>query len=167
MTPDLAPLGELEKPLTDPADRGLVEQPEETNAHVHDILTTAEGLTRLGVFVDFMRAAGLSRLLLEKGPFTVFAPTDRAFTKMSLRERDKLLADTRRLREVMRGHVVAGRVPPPSSARPTCVVTVDGKTLVLTSSNGAFHVANIRLVQTSIPASNGIIHAIDSVLIPT
>ena len=166
MTPDLAPLAELEK-APDAADRAVLEQQEETSAHVHDILTTAEGSNRLGVFVDFMRAAGLSRLLLEKGPFTVFAPTDRAFTKMSLRERDKLLADTRRLREVMRGHVVVGRVPPPTGARPTCVVTVDGKTLVLTSSNGAYHVANIRLVQTSIPASNGIIHAIDSVLIPT
>jgi len=167
MTPDLAPLAELEKALTDPADHAALEPQDQATAHLHDILTTAEGSNRLGVFVDFMRAAGLSRLLLEKGPFTVFAPTDRAFAKMSMRERDALLADTRRLREVMRGHVVAGRVSPPTAARPLCAVTVDGKTLVLTSSNGAYHVANIRLVQTSIPASNGIIHAIDSVLIPT
>ena len=166
MTPDLAPLAELEK-APDAADRAVVEQAEQTGVHLHDILTTAEGSNRLGVFVDYMRAAGLSRLLLEKGPFTVFAPTDRAFAKMSLRERDKLLADMGRLREVMRGHVVAGRVSPPTAATPMCVVTIDGKTLVLTSSNGAYQVANIRLVQTSIPASNGIIHAIDSVLIPT
>ena len=134
-------------------------------AHDHDILTTAEGSSRLGVFVDFMRAAGLSELLLGPGPFTVFAPTDRAFAKMSLRARDALLADYRRLGEVMRGHVVAGRVTPPTANTPTEASTVDGKTLVLTAHDGAYHVGDARLVQTSIPASNGTIHAIDSVLL--
>ena len=168
MTPDISPLAESQNALVAAhAANRVAGAPEDSRAHLHDILTTAEGSNRLGVFVDFMRAAGLSRLMLENGPFTVFAPTDRAFAKMSLRERDALLADSRRLRDVMRGHVIAGQALPPTSAKPMCVVTIDGKTLVLTSSNGEYRVANIRLVQTSIPASNGIIHAIDSVLIPT
>jgi uncharacterized surface protein with fasciclin (FAS1) repeats len=135
-----------------------------TSAHDHDILTTAEGSNRLGVFVDFMRAAGLSGLLLGEGPFTVFAPSDRAFQKLSLRERDALLADRRRLGEVMRGHVVAGRMTPPTISMPTPATTVDGRTLVLSTSGGDLHVGKARLVQTSIPASNGTIHVIDSIL---
>jgi uncharacterized surface protein with fasciclin (FAS1) repeats len=138
-----------------------------TSAHDHDILTTAEGSNRLGVFVDFMRAADLSGLLLGAGPFTVFAPTDRAFSKWSVRERDALLADRRRLGQVMRGHVVAGYVPAPTSTVPSSITTIEGTTLLLTSTDGAFHVGIARLVQTSIPASNGIIHAIDTVLLPT
>ena len=170
MTPDTAPrtsnelLVELGNALTDLADRPVAEKPEQPAAHLHDILTTAEGSNRLGVFVDYMRAAGLSPLLMGDGPLTVFAPTDRAFAKMSLRERDALLADFVRLREVMRGHVVAALIAPPTTNTPTHALTVNGKTIVLTSSDGTYRVANIRLVQTSIPASNGIIHAIDSVL---
>ena len=150
-----------------PADEGiLVRQPPAT-AHDHDILTTAEGSNRLGVFVDYMRAAGLGTLLLGHGPFTVFAPTNRAFAKLSLRARDALLADFNRLADVMRGHVVAGQVTVPAANSPSDLTTIDGRTLVLTSRDGSYHVGSARLVQTSIPASNGTIHAIDSVLLPT
>lgn len=137
------------------------------SAHEHDILTTAEGSNRLGVFVDFMRAAALSGLLLGEGPFTVFAPTNRAFSKWSVRERDALLADRRRLGQVMRGHVVAGCIAAPTSTVPSSFTTIEGTTLLLTSTDGAFYVGSARLVQTGIPASNGIIHAIDTVLLPT
>ena len=141
--------------------------PSEKSAHEHDILTTAEGSNRLGIFVDFMRAADLSRVLLGEGPFTVFAPTDRAFSKMSLRERDALLADRDRLGRVMRGHVVAGAMAPPTTAVPSSATTLEGTTMSITWVDGAYHVGNARLVQTGIPASNGTIHAIDTVLLST
>lgn len=134
--------------------------------HSHDILTTAEGSNRLGVFVDFMRAAGLATLLLEEGPFTVFAPTDRAFEGIPLRGRDALLADGKRLREVMGGHVVAGRVTAPANGIPLELTTIDGRRLRLSLRDGTYYVGTARLVQTSIPASNGIIHAISALLIP-
>lgn len=134
-------------------------------AHTHDILTTAEGSGRLGTFVDYMRAAGLSNLLLGDGPFTVFAPTDKAFLKITLRGRDGLLANQRRLQAVMRGHIVAGRIPAPSAGTSSVVTTIEGNVLTVTAGNGSFHVGNARLVQTSIPATNGIIHAIDAVLL--
>ncbi len=143
----------------------LPEDVRQGTAHEHDILTTAEGSRRLGVFVDFMRAAGLAPFLLGEGPFTVFAPTERAFQKLSVRERDALLADPARLSRVMRGHVIAGRVLPPMSDAPSAITTIDGETLLLTSTDGTHRVGNTRIVQASIPASNGIIHAIDSILL--
>lgn len=150
-----------------PVDEGILVRQAPSTAHDHDILTTAEGSSRLGVFVDYMRAAGLVTLLLGPGPFTVFAPTNRAFAKLSVRARDALLSDFNRLSDVMRGHVVAGQVTVPASNSPSEITTIDGKTLVLISSEGSYHVGSARLVQTSIPASNGTIHAIDSVLLPT
>lgn len=135
------------------------------SAHEHDILTTAEASRRLGVFVDFMRAAGLAGLLLGDGPFTVFAPTERAFLKLSVRERDALLADRGRLSRVMRGHVVAGRVILPMTDALHPLTTIDGDEITLTSQDGTSRVGTVRIVQSNIPASNGIIHAIDSVLL--
>lgn len=132
--------------------------------HDHDILTTAEGSNRLGVFVDFMRAAGLAELLLQDGPFTVLAPTDRAFSKLSIRERDALLADNSRLKAAMRGHVLLGRVQALPGSEPVLARTLDGRDLTISFVNGSYRVANARLVQTNIPASNGTIHAIESVL---
>jgi uncharacterized surface protein with fasciclin (FAS1) repeats len=136
-----------------------------STAHEHDILTTAEGSNRLGTFVDFMRAAGLSSLLLGDGPYTVFAPTDRAFGKLTLGARDALLADRERLGRVMRGHIVPGRVGTPGGDAPAPVTTIDGATLFITFNAGSYHVSHARLVQTSIPASNGVLHAIDAVLL--
>ena len=137
-----------------------------SSAHDHDILTTAEGSPRLGVFVDFMRAAGLATLLLGDGPFTVFAPTERAFLKLSLRERDALLADPRRLSRVMRGHVIAGHVRLPRGGASHPVSTLDGDSRTLTShEDGTSEIGRVRIVQSNIPASNGTIHAIDSVLL--
>ena len=134
-------------------------------AHEHDIISTAEGTGRLGTFVDYMRAAGLSALLRGDGPFTVFAPTDKAFMKITLRGRDALLADPRRLRAVMRGHIVAGRIAAPSAGTSSIAITIEGTSLTVTSGDGTYLVGNARLVQTSIPASNGVIHAIDAVLL--
>ena len=135
-----------------------------SDAHAHDILTTAEGSPRLGVFVDFVRAAGLARLLLDEGPFTVFAPTDRAFMKLSLRERDALLADPHRLSRTMRGHVVAGKVLPPMQ-EPVRISTLDGDALAWSARGDTQYVGDVRVVQANIVAANGIIHAIDSVLL--
>jgi uncharacterized surface protein with fasciclin (FAS1) repeats len=135
------------------------------DAHHHDILTTAEASPRLGVFVDFMRAAALSRILLGPGPFTVFAPTERAFLKLSLRERDALLADPERLSRVMRGHVVEGTALGLGAGRAGEVMNLNGDTLTVTLADDTAHVEQARIVQMNIVASNGIIHAIDSMLL--
>jgi uncharacterized surface protein with fasciclin (FAS1) repeats len=160
----VAPLTRAEGP-NDAPPRNLahVRQPSPT-PHDHDILTTAEGSRRLGIFVDYVRAAGLAGLLLEQGPFTVFAPTERAFLKLAVRDRDALLADPRRLTRVMRGHVVPGLVPSMTDGQ-SPLTTLDGERLSITSYAGSIRVGNARIVQANIPASNGIIHAIDSLLL--
>ena len=135
-----------------------------STAHDHDIVTTAEGSHRLGTFVDFVRAAGLTGLLRTPGPFTVFAPTDRAFAKISQPRLDALLADRNRLVAFMRHHVVTGRVAAPKSDADSVATTIDGQSHRLTSRAGVYRVGEARLVQTSIPATNGVIHAIDAVL---
>ena len=160
----IAPLTSADGPnATAPRNPAHVRQPSPT-AHDHDILTTAEGSRRLGIFVDYMRAAGLAGLLLEQGPFTVFAPTERAFLKLSVRDRDALLADPRRLTRVMRGHVLPGLVPSMADASAP-LTTIDGERLSITLYAGSYRVGNARIVQANIPASNGIIHAVDSLLL--
>lgn len=152
-------------PTSTPELHALGVRPRPASPHDHDILTTAEASRRLGVFVDFMRAAALEKFLLGDGPFTVFAPTERAFLKLSVRERDALLADRARLSRVMRGHIIDGSVQLPMPDASIAVRTIDGEALLLTATDGTYRVGTVRIVQASIPASNGIIHAIDSVLL--
>jgi uncharacterized surface protein with fasciclin (FAS1) repeats len=136
-----------------------------SRVHEHDLVTTAEGSGRLKIFVDLIRAAGLTDLLRGQGPYTVFAPTDRAFDRMPPRELDALMADSSRLAEVLGHHVVEGRVKAPQPEMPRTATPMSGADLKLTSRVDAYHVNEARLVQTNIRASNGVIHAIDKLLV--
>jgi transforming growth factor-beta-induced protein len=136
-----------------------------SRVHEHDLVTTAEGSGRLKIFVDLVRAAGLTDLLRSEGPYTVFAPTDRAFDRMPPRELDALMADSTRLAEVLGHHVVEGRVKAPQPETPRTATPMNGAELRLTSRVDAYHVNEARLVQTNIRASNGVIHAIDKLLV--
>ncbi len=130
-------------------------------------MTTAEASKRLTTFVDLARASGLTELLHGAGPLTVFAPSDRAFARMPQKELDALMADSDRLGEVMRHHVVKGKVRAPKPDLPRAATPIDGDELQLTSRTDAYRVDDARLVQTNIRASNGVIHVIDRVLLPT
>jgi len=136
------------------------------DAHDHDLVTTAAGLTRLSVFVGLVRAAGLNELLQGDGPFTVFAPTDRAFGRIPARELDALVADAPRLADVLRHHVVAGRVKAPRPDKARVASPIEGDDLTLTSGADTYFVNDARLVRTNIRATNGVIHAIDRLLGP-
>ncbi len=137
------------------------------DAHEHDLMTTAEASKRLTTFVDLARASGLTELLQGAGPLTVFAPSDRAFARMPQNELDALMADSDRLGEVMRHHVVQGKVRAPKPDLPRVATPLDGDELQLTSRTDAYRVDDARLVQTNIRASNGVIHVIDRVLLTT
>lgn len=132
--------------------------------HAADIVDTAASAGQFNTLVKAVQAAGLVETLKGKGPFTVFAPTERAFLKLSVRDRDALLADPRRLTRVMRGHIITGLVPTLTEASAP-LTTIDGERLTVSSYAGSYRVGNARIVQTNIPASNGIIHAIDSLLL--
>jgi uncharacterized surface protein with fasciclin (FAS1) repeats len=119
---------------------------------------------RLATFTRAVDAAGLKEMLEGVGPFTVFAPTDRAFEKIPRRELDALLADEVRLANVLRHHVIAGRVKAPKPALPRTAAPHYGDELRLTSDPDAYRVDEAKVVKTNIRASNGVIHAIDTVL---
>jgi uncharacterized surface protein with fasciclin (FAS1) repeats len=132
-----------------------------------DILDTAWTLGRFNTFTTAARSSGVAELLTGDGPFTVFAPTDRAFAKLPARERDALLADPARLAEVLRHHVVEGKVKAPRQDDPRTATPMHGDDLTITATEGVYHVEKAKLVKTNFRASNGVIHAIDTVLIPS
>ena len=118
-----------------------------------------------------IRVAGLVDLMSGKGPFTLFAPTDEAFERMPKDEREALLSDKVSLADVLTYHLVRERVKAPTVGSPRLATTVNGATLTITVKNRgfkrrAFKVNNAKIVKTEILASNGVIHAIDTVLTP-
>jgi uncharacterized surface protein with fasciclin (FAS1) repeats len=133
----------------------------------HDLLEMASSVERLSMFTAAVRTAGLEDLLGEKGPFTIFAPTDRAFRKLPSTVLTALLADPQRLARVLCHHVVPGRVKAPKQHAPGIALPVSGDELSLTAAADVFHVDEARLVKTNIRATNGVIHAIDTVLMPS
>jgi uncharacterized surface protein with fasciclin (FAS1) repeats len=131
-----------------------------------NIVQTASALKPFTTFTTAIRAAGLSEMLTGAGPFTVFAPTDRAFAKMKSGELDALLVDKPRLAALLSHHVVAGRVKAPQPEKTRMATPVDGTDLTVRalSGGGAYRVNDAKLVRTNIRATNGVIHAIDTVL---
>ena len=112
-----------------------------------------------------MQDAGLVDTLKGKGPFTVFAPTDEAFAKLPSGTLDALLEDKQKLAAILTYHVVPGKVMA-AQVKPGQVKTVQGQSLTVTARSGAVMVDNARVVKTDIAASNGVIHVIDTVILP-
>lgn len=131
-----------------------------------DILDTAWTLGRFNTFTTAARNAGLGALLTGAGPFTVFAPTDRAFAKLPERERDALMADPDKMGQLLRHHVVEGKVKAPRADEPRVATPMHGADLTITATDGVYHIGPAKLVKTNFRASNGVIHAIDTVLMP-
>jgi uncharacterized surface protein with fasciclin (FAS1) repeats len=131
-----------------------------------NILETAAAC---GLFKTLGRAledTHLTDMLSETGPFTVFAPTDAAFAKMPSADLRALLADKAKLRSVLTHHIVASKVRAPRERAPNTATTVDGRKLTMTVEHGFYKVDDVQIVKTNLRASNGLIHAIDSVLLP-
>ena len=134
--------------------------------YAESLLERCASIPRLQAFMSAVGVAGLSDLLRGDGPLTIFAPTDRAFDKIPLNERTALLADSARLSELIKHHVVSGRVKAPRQAKPGNATPQFGESLTLTATPAGFHVDEARIVKTNIRATNGVIHAIDTVLQP-
>jgi transforming growth factor-beta-induced protein len=115
--------------------------------------------------VAAVRAAGLEDVLRGPGPFTIFAPTDAAFAELPAGALESLLADPSALASVLTYHVVAGRVFASDLSDGMTVTTVEGRTIRVSLSGGA-RVNDAAIVATDILTSNGVIHVIDSVLLP-
>jgi uncharacterized surface protein with fasciclin (FAS1) repeats len=131
-----------------------------------DIVDTAVAAGSFNTLATALKAAGLIETLKGKGPFTVFAPTDDAFKKLPAGTLEKLLADKAQLTKVLTYHVVAGKVMAADVVKLKEAKTVEGSMVKITVANGAVKVNDANVVKTDIGASNGVIHVIDSVILP-
>ena len=129
-----------------------------------DIVDTAVKAGRFNTLAAALTAADLVATLKGKGPFTVFAPTDAAFAKIPKADLDALLKDKAKLTAVLTYHVVAGKVMA-ADVKAGKVKTVQGSEITI-STMGGVSVDNAKVIKTDIMASNGVIHVIDSVIIP-
>jgi uncharacterized surface protein with fasciclin (FAS1) repeats len=133
-------------------------------AQAKDIVDTAVGAGKFNTLATALKAAGLVDTLKGPGPFTVFAPTDEAFAKIPKADLDALLKDKAKLTAVLTYHVVPGKVMA-KDVKAGKVKTVQGSELTL-GTTGGVTVDAAKVVQADITASNGVIHVIDSVVLP-
>jgi uncharacterized surface protein with fasciclin (FAS1) repeats len=129
-----------------------------------DIVDTAVAAGSFKTLATALTAAGLIDTLKGPGPFTVFAPTDAAFAKVPKAQLDALLADKAKLTAVLTYHVVPGKVMA-ADVKAGMVKTVQGSSLTIKTDGGVM-VDGAKVTATDIVASNGVIHVIDSVVIP-
>ena len=134
------------------------------SAQAKDIVDTAVAAGNFKTLATALKAAGLIDTLKGPGPFTVFAPTDEAFAKVPKAQLDALLADKAKLTAVLTYHVVAGKVMA-KDVKAGKVKTVQGSELTL-GTTGGVTVDNAKVVAADIVADNGVIHVIDTVVIP-
>jgi uncharacterized surface protein with fasciclin (FAS1) repeats len=141
---------------------------------MQDIVDTAVGAGNFKTLVTAVQAAGLVQTLKSPGPFTVFAPTDAAFAALPRETVDGLLKDIPKLTAVLTYHVVSGRVPAAEVMRmveknSAQVKTVQGQPITL-KTHGVMskhvYVNDAKVVQADVNATNGVIHAIDKVIMP-
>ena len=129
-----------------------------------DIVDTAAAAGEFNTLAAALQKAGLVDTLKGKGPYTVFAPTDAAFAKVPKDQLDALLADKDKLTKVLTYHVVPGKVLA-KDVKAGQVKTVQGGALTVSTSGGV-RVDDANVVKTDIVADNGVIHVIDSVVLP-
>jgi len=134
-------------------------------ASAADIVDTAVSAGQFNTLVKAVQAAGLVDTLKGKGPFTVFAPTDEAFAKLPAGTVEALLQDKQKLAQILTYHVVPGKVTA-SQVKPGAVKTVQGQSLSVRTEGGGVMVDNARVIQADVMASNGVIHVIDTVVLP-
>lgn len=130
-----------------------------------NIVETAVNAGSFSTLVAAVKAAGLVDTLSGKGPFTVFAPTDEAFGKLPAGTVEALLADVPKLTKILTYHVVSGKVMAADVVKLTSAKTVEGSDVKIDAANGV-KVNDATVVTPDVAADNGVIHVIDTVLLP-
>jgi uncharacterized surface protein with fasciclin (FAS1) repeats len=131
-----------------------------------DIVATAQAAGDFNTLLAAAQAAGLVETLESAGPFTVFAPTDEAFANLPEGTVDLLLANPDKLREVLLYHVVPGRVMAADVVALSSAKTAEGSDITITLVDGGVMIDNANVTATDIETSNGVIHVIDTVILP-
>jgi uncharacterized surface protein with fasciclin (FAS1) repeats len=136
------------------------------DSHKKDIVDTAVAAGSFNTLVTAIKAAGLVDTLKGDGPFTVFAPTDDAFAKLPEGTVEALLKDKDKLTAVLTYHVVAGKVMAADVVKLNSAKTVQGQEVKIKASGESVMVDNAKVIKTDIETTNGVIHVIDTVILP-
>ena len=134
--------------------------------HANHIVHIAEHAGQFKTLLTAAKAASLVDTLKSEGPFTVFAPTDAAFKKLPEGTLDALINDPAKLKEILLYHVVPGKVLAADVTKLKKAATANKKTLTISVEEGKVYIDKSKVVSTDLEAGNGIIHVIDTVLIP-
>ena len=136
---------------------------------MHDIIDTAVAAGSFNTLAAAVTAAGLVDTLKSAGPFTVFAPTDEAFAKLPAGTVQALLADIPKLTAILTYHVVAGKVMAADvvGLNGKSATTVNGAEVAISTAGGVKLNGTANVVKTDIECTNGVIHVIDAVILPT
>lgn len=158
------------EPMAPPMDKPMDKPMAAANTATLDIVETAMAAKNLTTLVKALEVAGLVDTLKTAGPFTVFAPDDKAFAKLPAGKLDELLADPAMLKSVLSYHVIPGEIMAADAkamTSPTSPPTVEGGTLEVTKGRkGQLMINGAKVTKGDIRATNGVIHIIDTVLIP-
>lgn len=130
-----------------------------------DIVDTAVAAGSFSTLATALKAASLVDALKGSGPFTVFAPADSAFAKLPAGTVEGLLKDIPKLKSILTYHVVAGKYLSSDVKGRTDLKTLQGQTVMIDPANGV-KVNGAKVVQADIECANGVIHVIDSVILP-
>ncbi len=133
----------------------------------YDVIETAKRSGEFAVFTGALAEAGLEEALKDMGPYTIFAPTDQAFAKIPKNKLDDLLKpeNRARLQTLLRNHIVPGKLTANELKTLSEAKSVKGEELKIESRDGLW-INQARVVTLDLEASNGVLHGIDSVLIP-
>jgi uncharacterized surface protein with fasciclin (FAS1) repeats len=130
-----------------------------------NIVETAISAKGFKTLVTAVKAADLVEALSAKGPYTVFAPTDKAFEKIPKKTLEAILKDKKKLTDILTYHVVSGKVMSSDVVKLKSAKTLQGGKLEIDAKHGV-KINNASVIQADIDTSNGVIHVIDTVLIP-
>lgn len=147
----------------------LLLSPSSSRAEDKNIVETAVGAGSFHTLVTAVQAADLVATLQGPGPFTVFAPTDEAFAKLPKETLESLLKPENKgqLASILTYHVVSGRVMAKDVIQLSAAGTVNGQRVKISMTDGRVQLNQAYIVKTDIPCSNGVIHVIDTVLLPS
>jgi uncharacterized surface protein with fasciclin (FAS1) repeats len=134
-------------------------------AHAGNLIDTAEKSSEIRIFVEAVKSAGLDAKLKENGPFTVFAPSNSAFSKLDGPTRDAIMKDKSKLAAMLSHHILAGKTLV-TEVKPGKTKALDGNEVTLKSDNGKVTVDEANVTQSDIAADNGVIHIVDSIVLP-
>ena len=137
-----------------------------TEVAERDIVDTALAAGNFKTLVAVLEKAGLMETLKGRGPFTLFAPPDSAFTALHRGVLDSLMEDADRLKAVLLYHVLPGRLVSADVTRMRSAKTLNGQNIHILTSGMSCMIDDARIINADVPCSNGVIHVVDKVLMP-